>query len=304
MRIFIAGATGAIGRPLVSQLVGDGHLVWGMTRSEKGALELEKIGAMPLIANALDEPSLRAALREAKPDVVIEMLTSLPKEYTPQTMQEAAARNTRLRLEGGANLQSAAESVGVKRYMVQSSAFWYAPGPDLATEETPFALDPSLPIAKGATVYVEQEKRVFGSATLEGVALRFGFFYGPGTWYDVEGSMARQVKSESYPLVGDGGGIWSFVHVDDAAKGVSAALHCAPGAYNLTDDAPLAQSVWLPAYARWLGAPPPPVRSVEEELEINGPGSVYYATRLRGASNEKAKKELGFRPRMPPWIEL
>ena len=302
LTIFIAGASGAIGRPLVSRLLTDGHSVIGMTRSQERAAKLEKLGAKPMIGNALDETSVKGAIHCSKPDVVIEMLTSLPKEYTPQTMKEAAALNTQLRLKGGANLQSAAESTGVKRYILQSSAFWYAPGPGLATEETPFALDLSLPIAESAKVYAQQEKRVFGSKKLQGVALRFGFFYGPGTWYDKNGSMARQVQSGTYPIVGKGTGIWNFVHVDDAAKGISLALHASPGAYNLTDDIPLPQSVWLPAYARWLGAPPPLVRTVEEELESNGAISVYYATKLRGASNEKAKKELGFQPRTPEWI--
>ncbi|NGX46274.1 MAG: UDP-glucose 4-epimerase [Chlamydiae bacterium] len=302
MRIFVAGATGAIGRPLVSRLVSEGHEVFGMTRSKEGSLHMINIGAKPIIADALDAASLSEAVRRCQPEVVIEMLTSLPKEYTPQSMRDAAPQNQKLRVVGGANLQNAAESAGVRRYILQSSAFWYLPGSGLATEVTPFALDPSLPIAESAKVYADQEKRVLEKKNIEGVALRFGFFYGPGTWYDKGGSMARQVKSTSYPLVGAGEGVWNFVHIEDAALAISLALNCPMGAYNITNDTPLKQAEWLPAYAQWLGAPAPPTRTVEKELQINGPVSVYYATRLRGASNEKAKNELGFQPRPLEWI--
>lgn len=300
-KVFIAGASGAIGRPLIKQLKRDGHTVFGMTRSIERSSELEKLGATPIIADALDETSVKRAIESCEPDIVIEMLTSLPKEYTPEAMKEASALNTKLKLIGGAHLQKAAEKAGVKRYILQSTAFWYAPGSTLATEEAPLALDPSFPISEEVKIYETQEKRVLQSTKLKGVSLRFGFFYGPGTWYAKDGSIARQVLSNSYPIVGDGSGIWNFIHVEDAAIGISKALNAKPGIYNLTDGAPQPQSIWLPAYAKWLGAPPPLHRTEEEELKIGGPTSIFYATKLRAASNQKAKDELDFHPRKLEW---
>lgn len=302
MKIFIAGATGAIGQPLVSQLVSEGHEVFAMTRTKEKGGQIAKSRAKPIYADALDETSLHQAVKECKPEVVIEMLTSLPKEYTPQAMKETAEANSRLKIKGGENLQKAAESAGARRYILQSTAFWYAPGPGLADENTPFAVDPSLPVSAAAKVYAEQETRVFQSNNIEGVALRFGFFYGPGTWYAPDASMGQQVKAQGYPIVGKGEGIWNFIHIEDAAHGVALALNCPTGAYNITNDTPVEQAVWLPAYAKWLGAPAPPSRTVEEEFRMNGPVSVYYATKLRGASNAKAKKILAFQPRSLEWL--
>jgi len=301
-KIFVAGATGAIGQPLVSKLVADGHTVFGMSRSKERAHQITKLGAIPVIADALNEASIARGVKEAKPEIVIEMLTSLPKEYTPQAMQAASKHNTKIRVEGGANLQNAAEAVGVKRYIIQSSAFWYAPALDLASEDSSFAFDASPGISAGTKEYTQIENRVLQSKNIEGVALRFGFFYGPGTWYASDGNMADQVRNKTYPIVGGGDGIWNFVHVNDAAAGIALALNCLPGVYNITNDTPVKVSLWLPAYARWLGAPPPLTRTIEEELQLNGPDSVYYATQLRGASNKKAKKQLGFSPRPLEWL--
>jgi len=162
MRIFVAGATGAIGKPLVSRLVSEGHEVFGMTRSKEKSLQMRSMGATPIFGDALDATSLCEAVHLCQPEVVIEMLTALPKEYTPQSMHDAEAQNQKLWVVGGANLQNAAESAGVRRYILQSSTFWYAPGSGLATEATPFALDPSLPIAASANIYADQEHRVLG----------------------------------------------------------------------------------------------------------------------------------------------
>ena len=138
---------------------------------------------------------------------------------------------------------------------------------------------------------------------VEFVGLRYGFFYGPGTWYSDEGDMAEQVRRQGVPIVGAGQGVWSWVHIDDAAAATAAALACGPGVYNIVDRDPTVQSVWLPAFASAVGAPPPPQVSEEEALATFGPDTVYYATRLRGASNEKAKHELNFRPRRLEWLD-
>lgn len=304
MRIFIAGATGAIGRPLVAKLLADGHEVFGMTRSKEHAQHIADLGAAPIIADALNAASILDGIKIARPEIVIEMLTSLPKEYTPQAMKEAREQNKKVRTEGSINLQKAAQVVGVRRYIIQSSAFYYAPGPGLATENTPFVFNGPPGIAAGSKIYSESEKRVLQLKNIEGVILRFGFFYGPGTWYAPDGSMANQVRRRSYPIVGRGNGVWNFVHIEDAANSISLALNCAPGVYNIINDTPVEVSIWLPAYARWLKAPSPPTRSIEEELSINGADSVYYATQLRGASNAKAKKELGFLPRPLEWLRI
>lgn len=304
MRIFIAGATGAIGRPLVRQLIGDGHDVFGMTHSQERAHQIADLGACPVIADALDVSAIIQGIKKAQPEVIIDMLTALPKVYTPQAMREAAEWNRKVRCEGGSHLLTAAQMTGVRRYIAQSSAFWYASGPGLANEEASFAFDATPGIAVGTRIYADIEKRTFEVKNLEGVALRFGFFYGPGTWFASNGNMADQVRQQRVYIVGGGQGVWNFVHVEDAAKAVAAALSCMPGVYNITDDSPIKQAVWLPAYARWLGAPPPLERSSEEEEHINGLDSVYYATKLRGASNAKAKRELNFQPRPLEWLSI
>lgn len=304
LKIFVAGATGAIGKPTIKRLLQEGHILFGMTRSAARARELESMGVTPVLGNALHTQEVEAAMKLTRPDVVIEMLTSLPKNYTPQAMQEASVQDVKLRIEGGANLQRAAVQIGVKRYLVQSSAFWYAPGISLADETTPFAFDASPGIAAGTRVYAAVEERVLQAKELTGVALRFGFFYGPGTWFCPEGDVADQIRHQRYPVIGEGKGLWHFVHVEDCANAIVAALTCPAGAYNIVNDMPVAQSVWVPAFASWLGAPPPPRRSVEEELRINGPDTVYYATSLRGASNAKAKRDLSFKPRSLEWLDV
>lgn len=302
MRIFIAGATGAIGLPVVSRLAKEGHQVFGFCHSdEKKRLLLER-GATPLAGDALDPASIAHALDQAAPEVVIEMLTALPKEYTPQSMREASERDKTLRIIGGNNLQKAAEEREVRRYIIQSSAFWYEPGEGLADEQTLFAFQASPAVSAGSKIYQMIEQRVLHSNRLEAVCLRFGFFYGPGTWFAKGASMARRVMERDFPIVGDGKGIWNFVHIEDAAAGVAASVSGPAGIYNLTDGTPAYMKVWLPAYARWLGAPEPSLRTAEAELRLNGPDSLYYATQLRGASNQKARQLLGFSPRPLEWL--
>lgn len=302
MRIFIGGASGAIGRPLVTRLLGEGHEVIGLTHSPERARILSKIGAKPAIANVLDAVALRAAVINSQPEIVIEMLTSLPKEYTPESMRAAAELDARVRREGGANLQAAAIEAGVRRYIIQSSSFWYAPGKDLAEENTPFAFEGTPAVAAGTRIYEEIEKRVLQEKRLEGICLRYGFFYGPGTWYAPEGSITQQVMQEKFPIVGQGRGVWNYIHIDDAADATVAALKAPVGVYNINDDQPSESSSWLPAFARWVGAPVPQEISEEEARQKFGPDFVYYATKLRGASNAKAKKHLGFQPRPLEWL--
>ncbi|AFZ08621.1 NAD-dependent epimerase/dehydratase [Oscillatoria nigro-viridis PCC 7112] len=303
MRILVAGATGAIGRPLIAQLHSAGHDVVALTRTPEKARILAEQGVEPAIADVFDAGALKAAVIRAQPEVVIEQLTSLPKTYTPETMQAAAALNDRIRLEGGANVLAAAQAAGVRRYIRQSIAFLATPGTGLADEETPLALDASPAVADGTRKLNEIERRLLGNPTLEGIVLRYGFFYGPGTWYATDGDVASQVRQQQFPIVGNGEGVWSWVHIEDAAFATVAAVDRGnPGIYLIADDRPLEVRVWLPAYAQWLNAPPPPQVSVEDALRISGADAVYYGTQLRGVSNAKAKRELNFQPRSLEWL--
>jgi nucleoside-diphosphate-sugar epimerase len=166
----------------------------------------------------------------------------------------------------------------------------------------PFAFDASPAVAAGSRRYAELEAMATGTPGIEFVALRYGFFYGPGTWFRRDGDMGEQAREQRVPVIGDGQGVWSWVHIEDAAAATSAALECRPGAYNVVDADPTPQRVWLPAFARAAGAPEPPQITEEEALAAFGPDTVYYATRLRGASNEKAKRELNFQPRPLEWL--
>jgi 2-alkyl-3-oxoalkanoate reductase len=298
MRILIAGASGAIGRPLVRRLRANQHEVFALTRSPDSAPAVKEIGAEPVIADALDAAAVKAAVGRIRPDAVINELTSLPRHYTPAEMKAAAERDRKVRVEGNINLLAALRDAGVRRYLLQSSGFWYAPGAGLADESVPFISSAS----SGVGTYLELEARVSATPGIEFVALRYGFFYGPGTWYTREGDIGDQVRQQQVPIIGEGQGVYSFVHIDDAAAATAAALECPPGAYNIVDGNPSPQHLWLTAFARAAGAPAPPRVSEEEALRASGPDAVYYATKLRGASNEKARRELEFRPRPLAWI--
>jgi nucleoside-diphosphate-sugar epimerase len=245
---------------------------------------------------------VKAAVGQIRPDAVINELTSLPRHYTPAEMKAAGERNRKVRVEGNINLLAVLRDAGVRRYLLQSSGYWYAPGPGLADESVPFISSASSGVEAGARIYMELEARASATPGIEFVALRYGFFYGLGTWYTREGDMGDQVRQQQVPIIGEGQGVYSFVHIDDAAGATAAALECQPGAYNVVDGNPSPQHVWLTAFARVAGAPAPPRVSEEEALRRSGPDAVYYATRLRGASHEKARRELGFRPRPLEWI--
>ena len=303
MKFFVAGATGAVGRPLIKELLAKGHKIVALTRSPDQAPALVERGIEPAIADVFDPDAVKAVLIRTQPEVVIEQLTALPRSYTAEAMQAAAPLNTRIRLEGGANVLAAARAAGVRRYLRQSIAFWAIPGPGLADEETPLALDASPAVAGDARLITELEDRLLGSPDIEGIALRYGFFYGPGTWFNPDGDVARQVREQQFPIVGNGEGVWSWLHIEDAAAAtVAAAEQGTPGVYIIANDRPLAVREWLPAFAQFVNAPPPPHISVEDTLKTSGPDAVYYGTRMRGVSNAKAKRELNFQPRPLEWI--
>jgi nucleoside-diphosphate-sugar epimerase len=304
MKVFVAGASGAIGKPLVAALVAAKHEVIGLTSRNAGIKGLREKGAEGLVVNVLDAEAVRAETARIRPDAIIDELTSLPKRYTPEEMRKAASRDRRIRLEGGGNLHRAAIETGVKRYIVQSTGFFYGPGEGLASEEDPLAHDASPGVAGSVATYTQIENRVFSSPGLVGIALRYGFFYGPCTYHDPEnGSISEQVRQRQYPVIDPATGVFSFIHVEDAAAATVAALEIGPGAYNIVDNDPVALAIWLPLFANFIGAPPPPHISDKAAIQTGGPDVVYYATQLRGASNEKAKTEFGFAPRRLEWLK-
>jgi nucleoside-diphosphate-sugar epimerase len=301
MRIFVAGASGAIGQPLIAELVRRGHEVTGMTHSEAGARNLADMGAAVARVSAFDAAAVEQALRDARAEVVIDELTSLPKD--PSEMAASAPGDRRLRIEGGGNLHRAARANGVRRYIQQASGFFLEPGSGLADETAGMAIGASPGVAASARTYAELEARVLNAGDMEGVALRYGFFYGPGTWYHPDGASADQVRRQEVSVIGNGEGVWSWVHIEDAAIATVETLTAPPGVYHVVDDDPSPVAAWLPAFARFVGAPAPPRVTVEEALAAAGEDAVYYGTKLRGASNEKAKRTFGFRPRRLEWLD-
>ena len=302
MRVFVAGASGAIGEPLIAELLERGHSVVGMTTSEARAKKLEGQGAEAVIVDAFDAPAVEAALRRSKAEAVIDELTLLPKAQSD--MPNYAAGDRKLRIEGGGNLLRAALASGVRRYLQQSSGFFLkgAAG-TLADEPSPLDVNASPGVSASARTYRELETRLFSSGRMEGVALRYGFFYGPQTWYQPGASAADMVMQRRNAVVGKGEGVSSFVHIQDAAIATVALLAAPQGVYNLVDDDPSPQAVWLPAFARFLGAPEPPHVSEAEAAATAGEDAVYYATKLSGASNAKAKRILGWEPRRLEWLK-
>jgi len=303
MKIFVAGGTGVVGRQLIPKLLAKGHALVVLIRSSKEARALVEQGVEPAIADVFDTEAVKAVVSRAQPEVVIEQLTALPRTYTPESMRAAAPLNTRIRLEGGANVLAAAQAAGVRRYLRQSIAFWAVPGPGLADEETPLSVDASPAVAADARLVTELEHRLFGAPKIEAIAMRYGFFYGPGTWFNPDGDVARQARERQLPIVGDGEGVWSWLHIEDAAIATAAAAEQGNrGVYLIANDRPLAVREWLPAFAQWVNAPPPPQISVEDALKSSGADAVYYGTQMRGVSNAKAKRELNFQPRPLEWI--
>jgi nucleoside-diphosphate-sugar epimerase len=256
MKVLVAGATGAIGRSLIKSLRLAGHTIFGMVRSQSSSAPLSDSGAESVIADALDASSVSAAVARVRPDVIINELTSLPKHYTPTDMK--AERDARVRLEGNKNLIAAAQQTGLRRFLVRSTGFWYAPGRDLADEGERFAYGASAAVAAGAQRYAQLEAMTLDRAEIEAVALRYGFFYGPGTWFNSDGDVGEQVRQQQVPIIGHGQGVWSWIHIDDAADATVRALDCPPGPYSIVDDNPSEQRVWLTAFARYCGALAPP----------------------------------------------
>lgn len=303
MRILVAGATGAIGRQLLPRLIDAGHEVVGMVRDEAKRDSLRALGAEAVVADALVGDHVTRAVAEARPDVIIHQLTAIGA-LNPRRFDRDFALTNRLRTEGTDNLLSAGRAVGVQRFIAQSYTSWpYArTGGKVKTEDDP--LDPAPPreMRKSFAAIKHLEDAVTGADWTQGVVLRYGGFYGPGTSLAPGGHQFELVRKRRFPLVGDGAGVWSFVHVADAAEATVLAIeHAGRGIYNIVDDDPAPVSEWLPVLARQLGAPAP--RRLPRFLAraIAGEAAVAMMTEIRGASNAKARRELGWTPRHTSW---
>jgi 2-alkyl-3-oxoalkanoate reductase len=302
-KVFVAGGTGAMGRRLVPQLIGAGHNVVAVTRSERNASWLRALGADAAIADALDKSAVVEAIRRAQPNAVIHQLTGLARVKGFKNFDKEFALTNRLRTEGTDFLIEGARAAGVQRFIAQSYGNWnYArTGTELKTETDEFDPNPPRNQVKSmeAIRYVEAAVLDFG-----GIALRYGNFYGPGTGIDTNGDIVDQVRKRRLPIVGDGTGVWSFVHMDDAASAAIAALGDADsGVYNIVDDEPTPVSAWLPALAKAVGARPPRHVPVWLGRIAAGEVGVSMMTQIRGTSNAKAKRELGWTPRYPSYRE-
>ncbi len=302
MRVFVAGATGAIGKQLVPRLVAAGHEVHGMTRWTSKRAMLEQLGATPVVADALDPDQVVAAVAQAQPEVIVHQLTAIGTLDTRHLERDFAATN-RLRTEGTDHLLSAGHAVGVQRFVAQSHIAAYPrTGAAVKSEDGGYDPAPVRGLRANVAAIRHLEEAVLGAQWTEGIVLRYGWFYGPET------SMARgqesfeMVRKRKFPLVGDAAGVWSFIHVGDAAEATVAALeHGRRGIYNVVDDDPAAVAEWLPVLAQRLGAKPP--RRVPRFVGrlFAGEAGAVMMTEIRGASNAKAKRELSWRPAHPSW---
>ena len=304
MRILVAGATGAVGLQLVPQLIAAGHSVVGTTRTPAKAAIIRRMGAEPAVADGLDAAAIRAAVIAAKPDIIIDQMTDLAAVTDIRHFDRAFATTNRLRTQGTDFLLAAAREAGVRRFIAQSFCGWtYGRGGESIKTEAD-ALDPDPPEELRHTLQAIQhlEDAVTGSATPEGIVLRYGSFYGPDTGM-LSRAMIDQLRRRRVPLIGGGGGQWSFIHVEDAAAAAVAAIERGkPGdIYNIVDDEPADVSEWLPALAALVGARPPIRVPAWLGRLFAGEHLVSMMTEVRGGSNAKARRELGWRPAHPSW---
>lgn len=302
MRVLLAGATGAIGRPLLPMLIAGGHEVHATTRHAERAAELQAAGAAVEIVDFFKPGSADKLIRKVRPEVVVDQLTNLPKDFDRREAEAAYAANDAIRFEGTGALIRAAEDHGVERYVAQSIAFLYAPGKgEIRTEEDPVWTDAPLPFSRSVEILALNERKVTQSEKFSGVVLRFGSLYGPGTWYATDGSTCESIRNRQFPLVGGGTGLNSLVHVSDAAAAAALAVERGTGIYNVVDDEPAPFSELTPYVAELLGAKRP--RKVPAWIARRAAGEFLTAaaTSQSGASNAKAKEELGWTPSLPSW---
>ena len=303
MRVFVAGATGAIGRQLLPRLVAAGHEVHGTTRSESKQALIHELGAVPMVADALDADQIAEAVARARPDVIVHQLTAIPDAVDMRHPDRSFELTNRLRTEGTDHLLSAGHAVGVRRFVAQSNIAAYArTGAAVKSEDDPVDTSPASVMHANVAAIRHLEEAVLGATWTEGIALRYGWFYGPGTSMAPGQESYELVRKRRFPLVGDGGGVWSFIHIADAADATVAAIERGSrGIYNVVDDDPAAVAEWLPALAEQLGVKRPMRVPRIVGRVFAGEFGVVLMNELRGASNAKAKRELAWRPAHPSW---
>ena len=304
MKVFVAGATGAIGQQLVPRLVEGGHDVYGMTHSASNQQLVRGLGAEPVLADALDADQVAEAVGRVQPDVIVHQLTSIGR-MDLRHFDRAFAMTNRLRTEGTDHLLSAGQAVGVKRFVAQSffAAYERVGGP-VKGEDDSFGVDAAKEMRETVAAIRHVEKSVLAATWTEGIVLRYGGFYGPGTSLGADGEQTEAVRQRKFPVVGNGGGVWSFIHIADAAEATVAAIDQGRrGVYNVVDDEPAAVAEWLPVLARTLGAKAPMHVPRFVGRLLTGEIGAVMMTELRGASNAKAKRELGWTPAHPSWRE-
>lgn len=304
MRVFVAGSTGAVGKFLVPHLVENGHEVVALVRAAQKAKALEVMGAKVVLADALNKEELTAAIRRAEPEVIIHQLTALAGVGNFRKLDQEFALTNRFRTEVTDTMLAAARLVGTRRFIAQSFCGWpfAREGGPVKTEEDPLDPNPPASFSKTLAAIRYLEDTVQRTVDLQVLALRYGVMYGPGTGIAKDGLIVELVRKRRMPIVGDGAGIWSFIHIQDVARATVAAIsHGDPGIYNVVDDEPAPVSTWLPTLADAVGAKPPyKVPAWLGRLAI-GDGGVSMMTKIRGGSNAKAKRELGWQPLYPSW---
>jgi nucleoside-diphosphate-sugar epimerase len=306
MRIFLAGATGALGKRLVPLLVSAGHHVTGMTRFIANVPQLTDMGAEPAVAEALDRAAVMEAVMNAHPDVVVHQLTALTKMRNFKHFDDELALTNRLRTEGTQYLLAAAKAAGARRFVAQSYAGWpnTRTGGRIKTEEDPLDSNPPKNMRRTLDAIRQLEQMVTSADGLTGIVLRYGGFYGPGTSLGAGGHFLEAVRRRQLPVVGAGTGVWSFLHIDDAANATRAAIEDGPGGiYNIVDDEPAEVRAWLPDLAAAIGARPP--RHIPNWLArlFIGEAGLSVMNEARGSSNAKARTVLGWRPYYSSWRE-
>jgi nucleoside-diphosphate-sugar epimerase len=300
VRVFVAGGTGAIGRPLVRSLAAKGHEVTVLTRSADTVASLQSLGAQGVVADALDASALRRVVLDARPEVVVNQLTKLPTSASPRALRQGLAKTGELRSVVSRSLAQAAAAAGARRVVAQSISFAYRPGPGMRVEDDPLYLDGPAQIRHLVEPVAALERSAHG-LDIESVVLRYGAFYGPGTYYGPDGLFVNMIAKRRLPIPTTAAGLFGFIHLDDAVSATLAALEGPAGTYNVVDDVPAPTHEWVPFVAQLIGAKTPHRLPLRAFSVAAGAYSAYLFAEQPAVANDRAKAQLGWSPRFPDW---